>query len=201
MRLPILHLLLPLQAHVQIAALQVQKQLADRGREEAEATVAELEAQLEDIGEEIANHMQVSSCQVFMILNGWSRKWMHTREQGQQQRQDTGCIVSWYLAMLRKLLQACMDTTFIVSRWWLAWIPPSWVKQLHMLVLCRKLRLSSGAPGVRLALHTSLMHSAAQAQPERSPAAVSVTSCKVCAMIYAMQNHQPLPAAWISIVC
>lgn len=54
------YLLLPLQARVQLAALQVQKQLAERARDEAAATVAELEAQLEEIGAEIADHMQVS---------------------------------------------------------------------------------------------------------------------------------------------
>lgn len=46
-----------LQARVQLAALQVQKQLAERQRDEAEAAVAELEAQLEEIGAEIADHM------------------------------------------------------------------------------------------------------------------------------------------------
>eukprot|EP00878_Enallax_costatus_P011998 GHUV01012526.1.p1 GENE.GHUV01012526.1~~GHUV01012526.1.p1 ORF type:complete len:590 (+),score=213.14 GHUV01012526.1:1233-3002(+) len=46
------------EARMQIAALQVQKQLAERAREEAAATVAELEAQLEEIGAEIADHMQ-----------------------------------------------------------------------------------------------------------------------------------------------
>ncbi|WIA42000.1 hypothetical protein OEZ86_009298 [Tetradesmus obliquus] len=45
------------EARVQLAALQVQKQLAERQRDEAEAAVAELEAQLEEIGAEIADHM------------------------------------------------------------------------------------------------------------------------------------------------
>lgn len=41
------------------ASLEVQKQLAEQQREEAVATVTELEAQLAAIGSEIATHMQV----------------------------------------------------------------------------------------------------------------------------------------------
>lgn len=60
--------MLSLQARVRIAALQVQKQLAEQAREEAEATVAELEAQLEEIGAEIADHMEVSVLGYFRAL-------------------------------------------------------------------------------------------------------------------------------------
>eukprot|EP00879_Flechtneria_rotunda_P026418 GHRR01028167.1.p1 GENE.GHRR01028167.1~~GHRR01028167.1.p1 ORF type:complete len:521 (+),score=214.38 GHRR01028167.1:384-1946(+) len=46
------------EAKGQIAALQVQVQVAERGRDQALRAVADLEGQLEEIGEEIANHMQ-----------------------------------------------------------------------------------------------------------------------------------------------
>jgi hypothetical protein len=53
-------LLLPCaQLKLSHASLEVQKQLAEQQREEALATVTELEAQLADIGAEIATHMQV----------------------------------------------------------------------------------------------------------------------------------------------
>jgi len=48
-----------LQLKLSYAALDVQKQLAEQQRDEALSTVAELEAQLAEIGAEIATHMQV----------------------------------------------------------------------------------------------------------------------------------------------
>lgn len=49
-----------LQLKLSHAALEVQKQVAEQQREEAVATVLDLEAQLAEIGAEIATHMQVS---------------------------------------------------------------------------------------------------------------------------------------------
>lgn len=56
---PLLVLLLCVQLRLSQASLEVQKQLAEQQRDGALATVAELEAQLADIGAEIATHMQV----------------------------------------------------------------------------------------------------------------------------------------------
>jgi hypothetical protein len=47
------------QLRLSYASLEVQKQLAEQQREDALATVTELEGQLADIGAEIASHMQV----------------------------------------------------------------------------------------------------------------------------------------------
>ncbi|KAF8059668.1 Gbp5 [Scenedesmus sp. PABB004] len=46
------------EARAQLAAAALQRQLAERARDEAQAAVAELEEQLEDIGVQIAGHMQ-----------------------------------------------------------------------------------------------------------------------------------------------
>jgi hypothetical protein len=58
-----LHFYVALQLRLSQASLEVQKQLAEQQREEALATVTELEAQLADIGAEIATHMQVERVQ------------------------------------------------------------------------------------------------------------------------------------------
>lgn len=50
---------LPSQLKLSHAALDVQKQLAEQQRDKALSTVSELEAQLAEIGVEIATHMQV----------------------------------------------------------------------------------------------------------------------------------------------
>lgn len=49
------------------ASLEVQKELAEQQREEAVATVTELEAQLAAIGAEIATHMQVRAVLQLMV--------------------------------------------------------------------------------------------------------------------------------------
>jgi hypothetical protein len=56
-----------MQLKVSHAALEVQKRLAEQQREAALETVTDLEAQLADIGAEIATHMQVGTLHTPLI--------------------------------------------------------------------------------------------------------------------------------------
>lgn len=61
----------PNQAKLSHAALEVQKQLAEQQRGEALLMVSELEAQLADIGAEIATHMQVGKSYTHKLGGTW----------------------------------------------------------------------------------------------------------------------------------
>lgn len=56
-----------MQLRLSYASLEVSKQLAEQQREDALATVTELEGQLADIGAEIATHMQVGGAAALCV--------------------------------------------------------------------------------------------------------------------------------------